>query len=491
VVRSRPFRLLLAGSSVSILGTRISTIAFPMLVLWLTRSPVDAGWMAFAATAPSLLVYVPAGALVDLWRPRMVMLISECGRGAAIATVAAAVLFHRASLPLLIVAAVVEETLEVFSTLAERRYLSWLVGHEDPSPALVRMEARTHVMVLAGRPLGGLLFTIMPVLPFAVDALSFAISVISLAVIKTTQVTELVSRVRARIFAHAHVENNINGPAPQAAHGRAGQIPWKKLWNDICASTRWILHDHFARIAILLSAGTTLACQALIIVLLSYSYDQLRSPVLIGLALAASGLGGAIGSALASRLREPTRSHWTLVRMGTWTVSAVALEASGGKSLIFLTFVVGALGFTGALGNVQLSTYLLHKAPREMLACITSVGRLISFGACAVGPIIGGFLVQKLSLQAGTSLLFAAIFTLTFLSFPLLSPAIRRSRVRIVLKPAIIYAILIIVITIGTPLKHLPAADREDASWHGSTSNPMPEPANESAPGSLLGTPGV
>src|SRR5690348_17254235 len=104
-----------------------------MLVLWLTRSPVDAGWMAFAATAPSLLVYVPAGALVDLWRPRMVMLISECGRGAAIATVAAAVLFHRASLPLLIVAAVVEETLEVFSTLAERRYLSWLVGHEDPA----------------------------------------------------------------------------------------------------------------------------------------------------------------------------------------------------------------------------------------------------------------------------------------------------------------------------------------------------------------------
>jgi MFS family permease len=463
-----------------------------MLVLWLTRSPVDAGWMAFAATAPSLLVYVPAGALVDLWRPRMVMLISECGRGAAIATVAAAVLFHRASMPLLIVMAVVEETLEVFSTLAERRYLSWLVGHEDPAPALVRMEARTHVMVLAGRPLGGLLFTIMPVLPFAVDALSFVISAISLAVIKTTQVTDLISRVRARIFAHAHVENSINGPAAQPAHGRAGQIPWKKLWNDICASTRWILQDRFARIAILLSAGTTLACQALIIVFLSYAYDQLRSPVLIGLALAASGLGGAIGAALASRLREPTRSHWTFVRMGTWAVSAVALLASGGKSLIFLTFVVGALGFTGALGNVQLGTYLLHKAPREMLACVTSVGRLISFGACAIGPIIGGFLVQKCSLQAGTAILFLAILALPLLSFTLLLPDTRRDRIPVVLGTAIIYAILITVITIGAPLKHLPAADREDVSWHGSTSNPMPESAsNESAPGSLLGTPGV
>jgi hypothetical protein len=323
-----------------------------------------------------------------------------------------------------------------------------------------------------------------------VDALSFVISATSLAVIKTTQVTELICRMRARIFTHAPVEANRGGPAGQTARGRAGQIPWNKLWNDIRASTRWILHDHFARIAILLSAGTTLACQALIIVFLSYAYDQLRSPVLIGLALAASGLGGAIGAALASRLREPTRSQWTFVRMGTWAGSAVALEASGGKSLIYLAFVVGALGFTGALGNVQLSTYLLHKAPREMLACVTSVGRLISFGACAVGPIIGGFLVQKCSLQTGTSLLFAAIFALSFLSFPLLSPGIRKSRVRVVLKPAIIYAILIIVITIGAigaPLRHLPVADREDVSWHESTSNPMPESAaNESVPGSLL-----
>jgi hypothetical protein len=95
-------------------------------------------------------------------------------------------------------------------------------------------------------------------------------------------------------------------------------------------------------------------------------------------------------------------------------------------------------------------------------------------------------------LQAGTAILFLAILALPLLSFTLLLPDTRRDRIPVVLGTAIIYAILITVITIGAPLKHLPAADREDVSWHGSTSNPMPESAsNESAPGSLLGTPGV
>jgi hypothetical protein len=41
----------MAGSSVSMLGTRMSNIALPMLALYLTGSPVAAGWTAFAATA--------------------------------------------------------------------------------------------------------------------------------------------------------------------------------------------------------------------------------------------------------------------------------------------------------------------------------------------------------------------------------------------------------------------------------------------------------
>src|ERR1700745_1105467 len=85
--RLRPFNVLVVGSSVSMLGSRISTVAFPMLVLHLNHSPMTTGLTAFAVIAPSMLVYLPAGVLVDRWNPRYVMLVSEMLRGIAIAAV--------------------------------------------------------------------------------------------------------------------------------------------------------------------------------------------------------------------------------------------------------------------------------------------------------------------------------------------------------------------------------------------------------------------
>ena len=75
------FRLLMGGSFVSMLGSRVSSIAYPLLVLALTGSAADAGWASFATLAPSVLAYLPAGALIDRWDPRKALLRSEMGRG--------------------------------------------------------------------------------------------------------------------------------------------------------------------------------------------------------------------------------------------------------------------------------------------------------------------------------------------------------------------------------------------------------------------------
>ena len=64
---NRDFRLLWLGSVVSVLGSRASAIAYPLLVLALTGSPADAGLVGFTATIPYLLWQLPAGALVDRW----------------------------------------------------------------------------------------------------------------------------------------------------------------------------------------------------------------------------------------------------------------------------------------------------------------------------------------------------------------------------------------------------------------------------------------
>src|SRR5215813_5863653 len=65
LLRSRDFLLLWSGQIVSSFGTSVSQLAMPLLVLALTRSPAQAGFVGALQLAPYLALALPAGALVD------------------------------------------------------------------------------------------------------------------------------------------------------------------------------------------------------------------------------------------------------------------------------------------------------------------------------------------------------------------------------------------------------------------------------------------
>src|SRR6266536_140031 len=234
--RNRDLQLLLAGSSVSLLTRRLSAIAYPLLVLTLTGSPVVAGWAGCAVTAPSILVYLPAGALVDRWDPRTAMLVSEVGRGAAIATVVVALAFGDPSVPQLVAVAISEGILEVFSALSERRFVCSLAEPEKVASTLARSEARTHMAILIGRPLCGPLLRI----------------------------------------------GNRGRTRPEKAANR-------RLGREVCEGLRWLASDRYSRVALPLTAGATIIGQGLIMVFLAEAHAHHMPPVAVGVALAASG----------------------------------------------------------------------------------------------------------------------------------------------------------------------------------------------------------
>jgi MFS family permease len=388
---NRTFRRLLGASSVSMLGSHVTTIAYPLLVLRLTGSPFTAGCVAFAATAPSVLVYIPAGALVDRWNPRRAMLLSELGRGVAIATVAITLALGKPMVALLLSVAVIEGVLEVFSGLAERRYVGSLVQPNQVSSALVGLEARTHAVLVAGRPLGGLLFGIGPILPFIADVASFIYSVFSLIRIKVLKSPDDVIESSRRL--------NGNG-----------------LMDEIRQGLRWIHEDKFARMAIISSSAGTLIFQALIMVFLGDAHGrQLPAPA-IGMVLAASGVGGALGSVTASRLLARVNRYWIQIQAAIWVVGFSFLMYPAGRQFLFIAMIMAILGFTGALGNITLDTHLMQNVDKEMLARVTSVARLASFAACAIGPVIGGVLVQEFGVQHAMSCLFFLALALPLLA---------------------------------------------------------------------------
>jgi MFS family permease len=391
--RKRTFLWLLGGSSVSMLGSRLTTIAYPMLILSLHGSPVIAGLAVFAANAPSFLVYIPAGALVDRWDPRRTLLVAEALRGIAIAFIVVLLLLHRATVPLVIAAAIVEESIEVFAMLAERRYVRVLVDPKRAPSALASIETRTHIVLTAGRALGGLLFGISQVLPFLADMMSFVASVSSLLFIK-----------------------------PDRA-GAPMRVQKSKLAAEVLDGLGALLKDPFARNASFLSAGMTLLSQALIIVFLAESHSRDVSSVAIGAVLATSGVGGVLGALVAKRVWRREHKSPLQVQPIVWFAMLGLVAVSGPREAPAMAIAMAVLGFSGALSNVQLDRYLFVHVSVDKQARVASIGMLLDYVACALGPAFGGVIAELLGPGEAVWLLFAltvpcVVFGLRYLHVP-------------------------------------------------------------------------
>jgi MFS transporter len=388
--KDRAFTVLMGGSAISMFGSRISTIAFPMLVLSLSGSPLTAGLLLFAAIVPSMFIYVPAGAFVDRRNPVKVLLVSELGRGIVIALVVVWLLLGHPIVYFLIAAMIIEEVLEIFSTLADRRYATCLATQEDSSYAQACMEVRTHTAVLAGRPIGPFLFAISPIVPFLADAVSFLASTGSLCYIKLKNWTSVPNR--------------------------SEPVPEQRLLADISDGFRWLHSDKFARVMMAMMACTTLIAQAMIMIFLAAAHTHQLSKVAIGVGLAASGVGGVGGSIVAGRVSGLAKGAWLQIQLAFWCLALGLVALSGGRSVPWIAFAMVVLGFTGAIGNVQFGTYIVRHVTDGRIARVTSIGQVLAIGASALGPVLGGWAIEQFGIHGAVVLLFMIVVPMALFS---------------------------------------------------------------------------
>lgn len=69
--------MLWSGQTISIVGTQVSGLALPLLVLALTGSPAQAGIIAALRLIPYVVLGLVAGALVDRWNRKAVMIAAD------------------------------------------------------------------------------------------------------------------------------------------------------------------------------------------------------------------------------------------------------------------------------------------------------------------------------------------------------------------------------------------------------------------------------
>ena len=185
VLGERNFGLLFFGQAASAFGDRLAPIALAFAVLDLTRSASDLGFVLAAQTLPMLLLVAVAGVWADRLPRQLVMLSSDVVRCASQGATAALLLLGQARIWQLIVLQAVYGAADAFFTPAMTGLIPATAGAARLREANALMSLSRSAVGVAGPAVGGALVAFLtPGVALAGDAATFAISAISLALLR-------------------------------------------------------------------------------------------------------------------------------------------------------------------------------------------------------------------------------------------------------------------------------------------------------------------
>jgi len=367
-----------------VIGSRVSQIAYPLLVLAMTGSPAAAGLVGFIGTLPYILFQLPAGAVMDRVNRRRLMIACDVVRLVALGSIPLAGWLGRLTIAQITIVAFVEGSMFVFFRLGEVAAIRVVVPPEQHSAALSQNEARLRAATLLGNPIGGFLFDAGRTVPFLADALTYVASLVTLLLIRAP-------------FEETRAEERRNVVA------------------EIQEGIRWLWGQHYILIVNLAASATNGLIQIVILVVIVAERQRGASGTLIGLILAGFGVGGLAGALsggwIAKRLRPNTV---VLTTLWIWATLTAAVGLVG--NAILLTALLASLAFMGAVWNIAIGTIYYRVVPDRLIARVSSVGSLTAFGALPLGALAGGLLIQRVGpatagLIAGAGMLLVALLT--------------------------------------------------------------------------------
>ncbi len=391
--RNRDYMLLWSGQAISLVGTGVTQTAFPLLVWDLTHSAALVGLIGGLGTLPYLFLSLPAGALIDRWDRKRVMILCDVGRALNLVSVIIALMLGHLVVGQLVINALTEGTLFVFFNLAEIACLPRVVTEEQLSAATAQNEATQGTTFLLGPVLGGALYGFHQALPFLADALSYVVSVISLVCIR-------VDFQQERILAQ------------------------RKLLPEIKEGLTWLWQQPVIRFMAILTGGLNFVSAGFIPLLVVLVKQQHGSSFLYGLILTIGGIGGIVGSLLGSPLQKRFRFGQVIIS-AVW-IHALLWPFYAIAPNLFLVGIILALSFiTGPIYNVVSISYRLALIPDVLQGRVNSVFRLLAFGFQPLGWTVTGISLQIIGVTPTILALFVVLFTLAV--FTTLNPHIRHA----------------------------------------------------------------
>jgi MFS family permease len=354
----------------------MATLAYPLLVLALTGSPVQAGLVGSATLLAQSAFGLPAGALVDRWNRRKLMVVCEAVRAAAAALLVVAILTGWASVPLIIAVGMVSGGAGVLFGPAQTAALRHIVPSAQLPRASARIEARTYAAELAGPPLGGALFAFARFAPFLADAISYLVSLVSVLAIRRPLQDERTDR-----------------------HERLSTAIWSGL--------RFVIREPFLRATLCSAPLVNAAFAGVMFVLVVVLQQRGTPPAGIGAVQSAILVGGLVGALIAPWLQPRVKTP-VLIIFFLWIIVGLVAAAAAmpGTYPVALPLAVGLL-LAPSL-NAALFSYQIAITPDAMQGRVDSVLNVLAMGLTPLAPLAGGLLVEHLG-GAWAFLVFAGV----------------------------------------------------------------------------------
>ncbi|PPB50491.1 hypothetical protein C4K88_00905 [Arthrobacter pityocampae] len=372
LVRNGNFRALMVSSTFGVLGNAVAAVALPVIA----AVELDASNFEVAALAGmTFLPWLLCGLLIGVWVDRLprkpVMLVSLSVRVLVLALLPLGYWFGFLSTPLLFVAAFVAGVAGVFFQLADAALVQQAVTADELMEGNGLITGSGAAADAAGRSAGGWLAGAVGASNTLIVQLTT--SVIALVAVQRLDVKEIVR--------------------PRSDHRIV-----REMWDGFCytfstAPLRALLLN-----AALWNLGGNISASLLVLLVLRTLGE---SELWLGLLLAASSIGGAVGGVTANSLGERFGSgplwRWSMVPGVLGYASLLVLSPGVGMLWGILgMFVMGA----SVSWNIVVGTSFRQRVcPPDMMGRLGAASRTVSWGMLALASLLAGVLAETVGIR--------------------------------------------------------------------------------------------
>ena len=371
------------------LGDGLRLTALPLLATSITTDPRAIAGIAVADRVPWLVFILPGGAWADRFDRRLLRMRLDTARAVVMVGFVCLIAVDRASVVAIYVVAALLASGEAIVDSSSMALVPATVDQRDLERAGSRLSS-TELLTngLIGPPLGGLLFGVAMVVPFGIDAASFAAAAITMVLLSGS-------------FAPAD-----------------GGVTDESMTRQIGEGFRWFWRRPVLRNLALVSTalGTASFIGAAVFVLFATQTLDL-SATGYGLLLVPAAVGGIAGSLLAPKL---TNSSLRLVLATSVTCSGIATSITSAISIPVLVGALAAISAAAVLTwNVLTLALRQRSIPDHLLGRVGASYRFLVYIGMPFGALAGGFLANAFGIRSALAVN-GATFIAIGLSIPYL-----------------------------------------------------------------------